>query len=304
MKWRGSSRAPSSVHEFVAKSIESSRFPVPAYPCERHRSPLLEFDLWPMHLAIICCAFDDEPAFDRAARLAVILTSHSVPTVMVGRPRDGRSVAATGRPNSCSVNLGSVPNFRLFRVLGPPNACDRAHTEETEGSTMASAASVFVNFVWSASLIGSGLFDFYDQLFRAKRIPRGISGETNGWPIVSGEEPAGGANLPFLTDRWAVVSLTVPIDRGMGSLRGTLIGCLRERRWPDHRWSPVYVSVGSRLGTTLEEYRSLMWHTTEPGDCLGDDLILGHTRVHTGQPDRLSLQVLAVQLPDAGAAAA
>ncbi len=297
-------RAPSSVHEFVAGVLESvleSDGPLSEYRCEPHRSPLSllsRSDRQPVRLdlAVICCAFDDEPAFDRAANLAAVLAAHSVRTVMVGRPRHERSMASRGRPDSCGVNLGSLQKFRLLHIGGPPSASDRV-----EGSEMAAAANVFVSFIHSASLIGCDFGDFRDLLFHAGHVSRGASGENDGWPVIAGKDTDGSADddcvdPAFRMDRWAVVSVTVPREGGARSLRDAMIERLRERQWPDHRWSPIYVSVGARPSTTLSEYHHMIQQMIEACGCADGDRLIAHTRFHTGEPDRLSVHLLALQV--------
>ena len=293
---------PTSVCEFVADMIASSQFPHHAYRCEEQYSPLPAFDQWPMHLAIVCCSFGDESAFSRAAMLSASLTSCSVPTIMVGRSPDQRAISGSELAEPTDINLSSLRHFRLFRIIGPPllPAADCTIYRQHEAFTLASAASVFVNFVWSAGPSAGGLFDFYDQLFRAKQVPRGVSGETNGWPIIHGTNCTGHrADLPFRMDRWALSSHTVPRHRGVRYLREMLTACLRDWQWPNHRWSPVYMSVGRHPATREMALSEMKWELVEERDCLGHGICLQHEHFHSGAPDRLSVDFLAVQVPQA-----
>ncbi len=294
--------APASVCEFVAGTIASSQFPRYAYRCEERYSPLSTFDQWPMHLAIVCYSFGNESAFDRAARLAAALTSCSVPTVMVGRPPVQREISGSSLAEPTDINLGSLRHFRLFRTIGPPPLPteNRSVYRQQGGFALASAASVFVNVVWSAGPSAGGLFDFYDQLFRAKRVPRGVSGETNGWPIIHGTKCTGHrADLPFRMDRWALFSRTVPRHCGVRYLRELLIDCLRDRQWPNHRWCPVYMSIGSRPAATEIAWSEMKRELIEECDFLGDGFCLQHEHCHSEEPDRLSVDFLGVQVPQA-----
>ena len=291
---------PPSVCEFVADAIASSRFPSHGYCRKERYSPLSTFDQWPMHLAIVCCSFCDESAFGDAARLAAALTSRTVPTVMVGRFPDQRAISGDKLGEPTDINFGSLRHFRLFRIIGPPPlpTADCTVYRQQEAFALASAASVFVNVVWSAGPSAGGLFDFYDQLFRAKQVPRGVSGETHGWPIIHGTKCTGHrADLPFRMDRWALLSHTVSKHRGMRHLRKMLIDCLRDRQWPNHRWSPVYVSIGSGPATTETAWSEMKWEFIEECDILGHGICPQREHIHSGEPARLSVDFLGVQVP-------
>lgn len=226
---RGGARpAPATVHEFTALAIESSYRSSPIHRRGIQPGPHWIFERSPIHLAVLCCAFDDEAAFTRMAKLAAFLSSHAIPTVMVGTRRNRRS-AFHGGPS----DLGSLEYFRLFQIIGPAPArpANSVDAGRDVGLAIAKAVSVFVNFVWSAGLVTGGFFDFYDQLLRAKRV-RGCDPRMDGWPFVPGMHPAGRPDKTpdsdFRTDRWIVFSHAIPGHSGVTPLRDRLHECLRE----------------------------------------------------------------------------
>lgn len=307
LRWGGARPAPASVYEFTALAIESSH---PTSPIDRYEvqpGPTWNFERSPIHLAVICGAFDDEAALTRAAKLAVFLNAHSIPTVMVGTRRNRPSVSDGEPADPVVANLDSLEYFRLLQTIGPEptTPTNNVNAERSAGRAIAKAASVFVNFVWSAGLVAGGLFDFYDQLLRAKRV-RGCEPRIGGWPFIPGMNPAGRPNkmLPteFRTDRWLVFSHAVPGHAGFTCLHDRLHECLRDWQWPHHRWSPVYLSVGSSTDTTLLEFDKRCWKMTEEGETIVEDYCMVHQRFHSAGPDRLSVEFLAVQLPGPEAA--
>ena len=309
LRWASARPAPASVHEFTALAIESSRATSPVHRCRSQPGPTWIFERSPIHLAILCCAFGDEAAFARAAKLAAFLSSHAIPIVMVGTRRN-RPSASHGEPaDPVAADLGALEYFRLFQIIEPEPArhANNVNAGRSTGRAIARAANVFVNFVWSAGLVSAGLFDLYDQLFRAKRV-RGCDPRMDGWPYIPGMHSAGrpkkASASDFRTDRWVVFSHAVPGHAGMSSLRDRVHECLRDWQWRHHRWSPVCLSVGSSADTTLPEFDEMCRKMTETCDTIVEDHCLGRQRFHSVGPDRLSVELLAVQLPGPEAAIA
>lgn len=307
LRWAGACPAAETDYEFTATAIESSRRYSPVLRRGTQPGPHWKFELSPIHLAVLCCDYDDEAAFTRAANLAAFLDSHAVPTVMVGTSQN-RSPASHGQPaGPMAADLGSLEYFRLFQINGPEPAlpANGVDAERGAGLAIAKAASVFVNFVWSVGLVSAGLSDLYDQLLRAKRV-RGCDPRLDGWPFIPGMHPAGRPDkvpaADIRTVRWIVFSHAILGHAGITPLRHRLHECLREWQWPRHRWSPVYLSVGSSAGTTLPAFDRMRWKMTEECETVIDDFCLAHQRFHSGMPDRLSVEFLAVQLPEPEAA--
>ena len=292
-KW-AACRAPRRTYEFVTEVAEAS-LRYEEQP-EILGNPYIE-DERRLHLAVVCCVFDDECAFRAAIKLAAVLTARDVPTVMIGKMTDSRSISIRELSIPPDINPDSLQDFRLVQIVEPLSSPSISGTDvrRETGFAIASAACIFVNLVWSPGWVRLSIHDLYEKLFPPNDCPLPPC-DRIGWPEKVRNHLVERSDVTSRTDRYVLLSHTVPRHYGIEALGEMLHHSLHEWLWPGHLWHPVYVSIGSRLDTTLMEYDEMCWTIFEAYASSPDRGYIFHPRIHSGKPDTLSLEYIAVQL--------